>query len=197
MGPNLASIKKRLGIGSGQTPDLRRSRSPSVDPSSKLQYIVVKSNTLLHPRTRSQWEIIGRLQFGKEEWRLDKSSRIAERDDKRHVGNIDWNQFSNNKDSWPQCSILKLINYELPLFIGTEASNLLDESNDSDSTDVSEFVGSDFSDELVPKEMRSIPAEILPRHHLGDIIANIMTCDELPISQSVHCGSPDPADTGH
>jgi hypothetical protein len=158
---------------------------------------VAENNTLLHPRTRSQWEIIGRLQFGNEPWRLDKSSRIAARDETRHVGNIDWNQFSKNKDSWPQCSILKLINYELPLFIGTETSNLLDESNDSDSTDVDSTDGSDLSDELAPEEMRFIPAEILPRHHLGDIIANIMTCDELPISQSVHCGSLDPADTRH
>jgi hypothetical protein len=115
-------------------------------------------------------------------WRVDTPSNIAERDERRHAGNIDYNQPSNDKDSWPQSSIPKLIIYDVPLFYAYQDSS--DVSGDSNES-VGVYSDSSTGSQVDRREMLTIPTEVPAQYQLGDIIANIMTCDQLPVSRFV------------
>jgi hypothetical protein len=180
-------FKSATGPLSGEV--LARSISPT--EMKELQCVSVRGSTLLHPRTRSQWEAIQSLRIHPWEWRIDNSSNIVKRDERRHAGNIDWNQASSDKDSWPQSSIPKLSTYGAPLFHacpdGFNDSDASDASDASDTSDESvEFVNSYVSGPKANGQGKlTIPMELPTRYQLGDIIANIMTCDQLPILRFV------------
>jgi hypothetical protein len=180
---DMTFTEKYFKSGDGSLLAVLLARSLSPIEMAESQYISVRSNTLLHPRTRSQWEALQSLQTHRSEWRIDSSSNIMQRDERRHAGNIDYNQGSRDKDSWPQSSIPKLTTYDIPSFHAYQSS-----SNRSDASDDSvESVYSDASaeSEIDGRESLPIPMEVPARYQLGDVIANIMTCDQLPVLRFV------------
>jgi hypothetical protein len=179
----MPSIERYFKSGDGSLLVTLLARSLSPMEMAESQCVSVRGSSLLHPRTRSQWEAIQSLQTHHSEWRIDSPLNIMQRDERRRAGNIDYNQASSDKDSWPQSSIPKLTTYDIPLFHAHQGS-----FNRSDASDnSSEFVYSDASaeSEIYERELHLIPMEVPARYQLGDIIANIMTCDQLPVLRFV------------
>jgi hypothetical protein len=154
---------------------------PIYEAPALVQKVSVTNSTLLRPRVRSQWESINTIRIDELEWRLEASSTIAQRDKQRRVGNVDHNQTSKNKDSWPQTSIPFYTTYVVPSFY------LLETYADFEGQCEASSKLYNLSYRLVKpeQELFSLPAEVDSEYRLGDAIANIIACDLLPISRFV------------